>query len=71
MNTLTWRKSSRSLKSYDWKCVEISVDGDTIWFRNSKDPDGPRVAYTRPEVDAFLRGVLDGEFNDLLLPIAA
>lgn len=71
MDGLVWRKSSRSYDWKDLKCVEISQDGDTIWFRNSKNPDGPRIAYTRPEVDAFLRGVLDGEFNDLLLPAAA
>jgi hypothetical protein len=71
MEELIWRKSSRSYHWKTLKCVQIAVDGDVIWVRNSNDPDGPRVAFTPEEMDAFLRGVHDGEFDDLLLPVAA
>jgi hypothetical protein len=68
MDELIWRKSSRS---YDWKelkCVEVAPMHDgRIAFRNSKDPTGPVVIYTKDEVTAFFEGVRAGEFDDLLV----
>ena len=32
-------------------------------MRDSKDPDGPKLAFAGAEWDAFLRGVKDGEFD--------
>lgn len=67
MDGLIWRKSSRSLKSWDIKCVEVAPMRDgRIAFRNSKDPTGPVVIYTKAEVTAFFEGVRAGEFDDLL-----
>lgn len=67
MTDLTWRKSSRSLKSWDIKCCELALMKDgRIAFRNSKDPTGPVVIYTKAEVTAFFEGVRAGEFDDLL-----
>ena len=37
-----------------------------VAIRNSRDRDGPALVYTRDEVAAFLGGVLDGDFDDLL-----
>lgn len=61
-----WRKSTASNPSGD--CVELAVlDGGDVALRDSKDPSGPALVYTRAEMAAFLRGVQDGEFDDLVV----
>jgi hypothetical protein len=37
-----------------------------IVMRDSKNPDGPVLYFTEAEWDAFIGGVKDGEFDDLL-----
>jgi hypothetical protein len=34
-------------------------------MRNSRDPDGPALIYTRRELAAFIHGARAGEFDDL------
>jgi hypothetical protein len=47
------------------ECVEIAeLSGDQIGVRDSKDPDGPVLTFTRGEFRAFVRGVADKEFDD-------
>jgi hypothetical protein len=47
-------------------CVEVAdLDGGDIAVRNSRHPSGPALIYTRAEIDAFLIGVKNGEFDDL------
>ncbi len=60
-----WRKSRHS--GYNGNCVEVAalVDG-AVAVRNSRDPHGPALVYTRAEIAAFLAGVKDGEFDDVL-----
>ncbi|HEX6656705.1 MAG TPA: DUF397 domain-containing protein [Ilumatobacter sp.] len=59
----SWRKSSYSIGSGE--CVEVaSLDADVIGVRDSKDPLGPVLRFTRAELHAFVRGVRDGEFDE-------
>jgi len=40
------------------------ADG-AIAVRNSRHPSGPALIYTRAEIEAFLAGAKNGEFDDL------
>ena len=44
-------------------CLAAGVDGDTILVRDTKDPNGPVLTYSRAEWDAFLDGVTGGDFT--------
>jgi Domain of unknown function (DUF397) len=60
-----WRKSARS--SAQGNCVELAkLSGTEVGIRNSRHPQGPALVFTKAELDAFLAGVKDGEFDDLL-----
>jgi hypothetical protein len=60
-----WRKSGRS--SAQGNCVELArLAGSQVAIRNSRHPAGPALIFTRAELDAFLAGVKDGDFDDLL-----
>jgi hypothetical protein len=63
---VTWRKSRRSNPSGN--CVECAVlPGDAgIAVRNSRDPEGPALIYTPAEIEAFILGVRDGDFDHLV-----
>lgn len=64
----TWRKSTASGTG---NCVEVSFLGGSILMRHSRSPHGPVLSFSRPEWDAFLTGVREGEFdNDTPLPRA-
>jgi len=60
---LTWTKSSYSGPT-GGNCVEVAFlpDGD-VAVRNSRDPAGPALVFTRTEWEAFLGGARDGEFG--------
>ncbi|HIV58723.1 MAG TPA: DUF397 domain-containing protein [Candidatus Stackebrandtia faecavium] len=64
--SLIWKKSERSNPSGN--CVELAnlPDGQGIAMRNSRDPQGPVLVYTKDEIDAFVRGAQDGDFNHLI-----
>lgn len=64
-NQPKWRKSSYSGGGLD--CVELADLGDgRIGVRDSKDPDGPVIAFDPGSISAFLNGVKAGEFDDLV-----
>jgi hypothetical protein len=57
-----WRKSSFSGLH---ECVEVAVLEDgRIGVRNSNDPGAGVITFTRAEIDAFVRGVQAGEFDE-------
>lgn len=59
-----WRKARASNPS--GACVEVApLPGGDVAVRNSRDPGGPALVYTRAEIAAFLTGVKAGEFDDL------
>lgn len=59
----TWRKSSFSASRGE--CVELRQLDGGIEVRDSKDPDGPVLQFTRSELAAFIDGCRAGEFDDL------
>ncbi len=62
---VTWRRSGRG--SAPGASVEIAVlESGEIGMRNSADPDGPVLVYTRAELAAFFDGARKGEFDDLV-----
>jgi len=56
-----WFKSSLSFSNGN--CVEVAGDGAAVLVRDSKNPDGPRLRFTRGEWQAFLAGARRGEFD--------
>lgn len=59
-----WRKSSFS--GDQGACVEAAaLDDGCIVVRNSNHPEAGVIHFTRTEMDAWIRGVKAGEFDDL------
>ena len=64
LGPVEWRKSSSSNPSGN--CVEAAALPDgSVAVRNSRQPEGPALVYTRAEIAAFVTGVRNGEFDDL------
>jgi hypothetical protein len=61
----TWTKSARSGPT-GGNCVEVTfLTEGAVAMRNSRQPDGPALVFTRDEWDAFVGGARDGDFDGL------
>lgn len=59
---VTWRKSTHS--GCVGNCVEVAaLNSDKVAMRNSREPNGPALIFSRGEMAAFLAGTKDGEFE--------
>lgn len=44
-------------------CVEIEFTGNAVHIRDSKNPDGPVLRFTREEWEPFVRAITHGYFH--------
>jgi Domain of unknown function (DUF397) len=58
---LNWRTSSRS--SDGENCVEVAYQPDTVAVRDSKNPNGPVLAFSPDALHRFLTGAKAGQFD--------
>jgi hypothetical protein len=68
---LKWRKARRSNASGN--CVEMArlPHGDGFAIRNSRHPEGPTLVFTPAEMTAFVAGVREGDFDDMVIGASA
>lgn len=57
---IIWRKSTTSGGS---NCVEVAFADESVLLRNSRDPLGSVLSFSRQEWVAFLEGASKGEFT--------
>jgi hypothetical protein len=61
LNGIEWRKSSYSGGDQGSECVEVGVGvPGVVPVRDSKDPQGPVLAFTPSAWTAFVTSVRDG-----------
>jgi hypothetical protein len=73
LKDVQWRRAggaasgARGASGTQGEGVEMArlPDGQ-IAVRNSADPDGPALIYTRAEIEALIGGAQDGDFDALL-----
>jgi hypothetical protein len=59
---MKWRRSSRCGSN---ACVEVAEVAGGIAMRDSKDENSPVLVFTEESWNAFVAGVMDGEFEQL------
>jgi spermidine synthase len=57
MRNRSWTKGCESAH-----CLEVSAEEDVL-IRDSKDPEGPVLKFTRREFDEFIEAVKSGTFG--------
>lgn len=55
-----WRKSTFSESG---NCVEVAFVAQAVLVRQSRDPSGPTLTFSKAEWAAFLVGVRNDEFD--------
>ncbi|RFS86885.1 DUF397 domain-containing protein [Actinomadura spongiicola] len=60
-----WRKSSESgtTGGTSGDCVELALLDGVIGIRDSKKPDGPKLAFSVPDARAFLTWIKCGDLD--------
>lgn len=61
---LKWTKAKASTQV--GACVEISESMDGFYIRNSRFPEDLLPAFTQEEIDAFIKGAKDGDFDQFV-----
>jgi hypothetical protein len=61
MGNLEWRKARRSANN--GACVELAPAAEQILIRDSKDQDGPVMAYSQYSWRLFVASVKTGHFD--------
>jgi hypothetical protein len=64
LGELDWRLAGGPASGSGVELARLA-DGQ-IAVRNSADPDGPALIYTRAEIEALIGGAQDGDFDALL-----
>jgi hypothetical protein len=65
LGLVAWRKSAASNPNGD--CVELApLPSGAVAMRNSRDPRGPALIYTRSAIKALLDRAKSGELDDLV-----
>lgn len=59
--TTGWRKSTYSGSGNN--CIEVAVSSTGVAVRDSKDPQGPRLALTREQWRSFTAAVKAGDYG--------
>ncbi len=59
LSTLKWRKASQS-GHQGGDCVEVAGVARMVAVRDSKDPDGPKLAFSSSEWRAFASRITSG-----------
>jgi hypothetical protein len=54
---------SKSTFSESGNCVEVAFVAEAVLVRQSRDPSGPTLTFTKGEWAAFLAGVHNDEFD--------
>jgi hypothetical protein len=67
LKDVQWRRVGSAADGGEGAGVELArlADGQ-IAVRNSADPRGPALIYTRAEIEALIGGAQDGDFDALL-----
>ena len=60
---LTWRTA---LSCNGGACIQVAADDRAVLIANSRKRRGPVLSYTYDEWRAFVAGVKQGDFDDLL-----
>jgi hypothetical protein len=58
LSRAAWRKSTHSNNGGD--CVEVARTGPALAVRDSKDPDGPALAFTPEQWHSFTDRLAEG-----------